>query len=229
MLPQSRGPQPLLGQAVVALIAAALLRCTGGQNLVGWGQVRDIPDPTSEEYFAVLRTDYQMRLQSDYVYYTIDMLLNPCSDLVKSGMLGENCCQFTNIHGCQDVPEINAGPDLQIAYFQNSHIVSCRGTVFEQDPNCGTYIEVHRSFGDTDRVLADVRIDATPLPNGYQTTRIATYQLCMGEHELWWVIRTRAGPYVQKIKKFTVNFPSCASPPGLVEAPESTKGMEGNF
>lgn len=226
MSPQPNGCQPLLGQAVVAILVATLLRCTDGQNLVGWGDVKDIPDPNSEEYFAMIRTDYQFRLQGDYVYYTIDMRVNPCSDLVKSGMLGDNCCRFTNIHGCQDVPEVNAGPDLLIAFFQNAHIVSCRGTVFEQDPNCGTYIEVHRKEGDRDRVLADVRIDATPMPNGYQTQRIATYRLCLGDHQLWWVIRTRSGPFVQKVKDFVVLSPSCPTAEGVVPAPVSTRTFD---
>jgi len=217
------------------LFVAGLPRWTYGQiawDTVGWGVIKQLPEKTDPNYFIMIRGDYKFRLQADYVHYTIDIRVNPCDNLIMTGGTGQGCCQLTNQAACQDVPYADAGPDLLLAYFQNAHIVSCKGTRYQSDVNCGTYIEIHKASGteaERFQVLADVQIDATPFPSGYQTTRIATYQLCMGEHELWWVIRTRAGPYVQKIKKFTVNFPSCASPPGLVEAPESTKGMEGNF
>lgn len=188
---------------------------------MGWGQIPDIPERDNDAYFALLRSDYRFRLQEDYVQYTIDMRINPCADKIKAGGMGDNCCQKTNINGCQDVPEIDAGQDLLIAYFQNAHIANCRGTLFEDDPNCGTYIEVHRKEGDKNAVLADVRIDKTPFPNGYDTTRIATFALCLGPHELWWVVRTRAGPFVQKIKEFQVNSPTCKTPPGRIAAPIS--------
>jgi hypothetical protein len=220
------GRQPLLGRQVWSLLVIGSLWCAGGQrswDLVGWGQIKDIPDSNTPEYFGLLRTDYKFRGQDDYVQYTIDMRINPCYDSVRTGGYGENCCQFTNVHGCQDMPEIYAGPDLLIGYFQNAHIVSCRGTLFEQDPNCGTYIEVHRKFGDTTSVLSDVRIDSIPLPNGYQTTRIATFALCLGDHELWWVVRSRSGPFVQKVKGFKVLSPSCPTPVGQIEAQTSTR------
>jgi len=174
----------------------------------------------------MLRTDYKFREQADYVHYTIDIRVNPCDNLIQTGGTGQGCCQFTNQAACQDVPHTDAGADLLIAYFQNAHVVSCRGTRFESDPNCGTYIEIHKALSEgRDQVLADVRIDHNPFPNGYQTTRIATYQLCLGEHELWWVVRTRAGPFVQKIKKFMVNHPTCETPPGAVPAPVSKQGF----
>jgi len=223
MASRSCGLSPLQSYMVWLLFMVAFGTVDGQRSwdLIGWGDIRDVPSSNTEEYFRLLRSDYQFRLQEDYVQYTIDMRINPCYDKVKTGGRGENCCQFTNVHGCQDVPEINAGPDLLIAYFQNAHIVSCRGTLFEQDPNCGTYIEVHRKEGDVNRVLSDVRIDATALPSGYQTTRVATFRLCLGDHQLWWVIRTRSGPFVQKVKDFRVLSPTCPTPEGAIPAPIS--------
>jgi len=222
MVALPRGSQPLLDRRLWVLLVVGLLEhvcCQRSEDIVGWGEIRDIPDGNTDEYFSLLRNDYQYRLQENYVQYTVDMRINPCADKVKTGDYGENCCQFTNVHGCQDVPEISAGADLLVGYFQNAHIVSCRGTLFEQDPNCGTYIEVHRKEGNVKEVLADVRIDATPLPDGYQTTRLATLRLCLGDHELWWVVRTRSGPFVQKIKGFKVVSPTCPNPPGSIKAP----------
>jgi len=218
---------PVLSNSVWALlVVAGLPSWSFGQitwSPVGWGEIRDVPDADSDEYFAMLRADYQFREQSDYVQYTIDIRVNPCYDAIKTGMLGENCCRFTNVHGCQDVPQVHAGDDLQIAYFQNAHIVSCRGTAYQQDPNCGTFIEVHRKMGDTVTVLADVRVDVVALPSGYQTTSVATYKLCLGDYELWWVVRSRAGPFVQKIKGFKVLTPTCNAPPGEIPPQRSTK------
>merc|ERR1712070_919509 len=108
--------------------------------------------------------------------------------------MGDNCCRSTNIAACQHYDRIEAGPDLQIAYFQNAHIPTCKGTLFEGDPNCGTFIEIHRvvrpretvsvrmSTADSRRVrhypladavpiLADVRIDDPAFVAGYLTTR----------------------------------------------------------
>mmetsp|Transcript_63840 Transcript_63840/g.100940 ORF Transcript_63840/g.100940 Transcript_63840/m.100940 type:complete len:232 (+) Transcript_63840:112-807(+) len=218
---------------VLVIFACLLPSSVEGQiawNTLGWGEIIDIPERDSEFYFNSLRSDYKFRLQSDYVQYTIDLLINPCKDSVRAGGRGENCCQSTNRNPCQDDPEVPAGPDLLVAYFQNNHVVSCRGTLFEEDPNCGTYIEVHRKFGpDRLKVLADVRIDETAFPNGYLTTRIATFQLCLGEYQLWWVVRTRSGPYVQKTKDFHVTTPTCATPVGAIPAQASTDSVTASF
>merc|ERR1712187_66159 len=85
---------------------------------------------------------------------------------------------------------------------------------FDGDPNCGTYIEVHRPKDP--QILADVRIDGGSLMNGYRTARVSTWRLCLGEHQLWWVIRTRSGPYVQRIVDFFIDAPTCNAPPGGV-------------
>mmetsp|Transcript_59834 Transcript_59834/g.135235 ORF Transcript_59834/g.135235 Transcript_59834/m.135235 type:complete len:237 (+) Transcript_59834:2-712(+) len=221
---------PGRGGELVAVVGRRLLRLTVAPLLlarlalveanpvvgdaVGWGLIGGTPERDNDIYFSMLRTDYKFRLRQDYMEYTIDILVNPCKELVRSGGKGENCCFETNRAGCQHHPTVSAGPDLQIAYFQNAHIPTCRGTMFDGDPNCGTYIEVHRP-GDK-RVLADVAIDLAPYPNGFRTTRIATHTLCLGDHELWWVVRTRSGPYVQRSRQFFVENPSCEGPPGSV-------------
>lgn len=185
----------------------------------GWSPVINMPQRDTDEYFALLRQDYHLvqDIQKDYVGYTIDIKVDPCRDLIKSGGLSEGCCRNTNAQGCQDYYDIVAGQDLQVAFLQNAHVATCRGTLFETDPNCGTYLEIHRP-GRLE-VYADIQIDDISLPNGYRTVFLATHRLCRGPHEIWWVVRTRSGPYVQKIKTFHVSAPTCKGPPGAAEPP----------
>jgi len=185
---------------------------------VGWGILDNTPKMDTDAYYAELRTDYKFRIQSEYVQYTIDMRVDPCRDLLQAADRGDACCSESNIAACQHHYVIVGGPDLQVAYFQNSHIANCQDTEFEADPNCGTYIEVHRP-GDK-RVLSDKRIDKDAYPNGYRTIMMSSNRLCFGEHELWWVVRSRAGPFVQKTRRFMVRKPSCPTPEGAVGAPE---------
>merc|ERR1712118_198015 len=126
------------------------------------------------------------------------------------------CCKDSGILACQHHPNVVAGPDLQIAYFQNAHIVNCAGTVFEKDPNCGTYIEIHRQGREEIRrqVLADLPLEEQFL-SGFRTAFLPTHRLCFGQHELWWVVRTRSVPFVQKVKEFSVTQPSCPKPAAL--------------
>eukprot|EP00933_Yihiella_yeosuensis_P067290 TRINITY_DN72045_c0_g1_i1.p1 TRINITY_DN72045_c0_g1~~TRINITY_DN72045_c0_g1_i1.p1 ORF type:complete len:223 (-),score=24.23 TRINITY_DN72045_c0_g1_i1:123-791(-) len=193
-------------------------------DVVGWWMVEDLPPRDSQPYFNLLRTDYSFPIQQDYISYSIDILIDPCKDVVRAGGKGVACCTDTNRAGCQHHGDVHAGPDLQVAYMQNAHIVSCRGTIYENDPNCGTYLEVHRP-GDK-RVLADVRIDAVPYIDGYKTVFIATHRLCLGLHEIWWVVRTRSGPKVQRIRAFNVLDPSCEAPPGAVKQQISASMLE---
>ncbi|KAF4700024.1 hypothetical protein FOZ62_009253, partial [Perkinsus olseni] len=60
-------------------------------------------------------------------------------------------------------------------------------------------------------VIADVPLNSwgDTLFSGYATTYIDTSRLCTGQYELWWVTRTKSGPYVQLRKPFTVVAPSC--------------------
>lgn len=188
------------------------------EDAIGWSPVKNMPQRDTAPYFALIRTDYKFRLQNDYVAYSIDILIDPCRDLVRAGGRGSACCKDQNIAGCQHHPDIEAGQDLQVAYMQNAHIASCRGTDFEYDPNCGTYLEVHRP--GTKEVLSDVRIDAQSFPSGYQTVFLATHRLCRGQYEVWWVVRTRSGPYVQRTRSFYVSSPTCETPLGGVDPPQ---------
>ncbi|CAJ1330786.1 unnamed protein product [Effrenium voratum] len=200
------------------LLVVLLCQQTRAQDAVGWSPVKNMPQRDTDPYFALIRTDYKFRLQQDYVAYSIDILIDPCRDLIRSGGKGSACCGGSNLAGCQHHPEIEAGQDLQVAYMQNAHIASCRGTAFEYDPNCGTYLEVHRP--GQKEVLADVRIDAASFPSGYQTVFLATHRLCRGQYEVWWVVRTRSGPYVQRTRGFYVSAPTCDTPPGGVDPPQ---------
>eukprot|EP00435_Cladocopium_sp_Y103_P017061 s854_g4.t1 len=185
------------------------------EDAVGWSPVKNMPQRDTAPYFALIRTDYKTPGWQGIdreVAYSIDILIDPCRDLVRAGGRGSACCKDQNIAGCQHHPDIEAGQDLQVAYMQNAHIASCRGTDFEYDPNCGTYLEVHRP--GTKEVLSDVRIDAQSFPSGYQTVFLATHRLCRGQYEVWWVVRTRSGPYVQRTRSFYVSSPTCETPPG---------------
>lgn len=56
---------------------------------------------------------------------------------------------------------------------QNAHIASCRGTEFEYDPNCGTYLEAHiaerplrfRGYFEVQKSTADLRLARISRPN----------------------------------------------------------------
>jgi len=145
------------------------------------------------------------------VFYQTDLRILPCSNYLKTGGVGETCCSDMNIVGCQDHPnDVIGGTDLQIAYFQNSHIPTCAGTPFTMDPNCGSTIEIHHKDRHTP-IVADVRI-SNDLPDGYQTTYISTAELCVGNYELWFVVRTRSGPFIKIRKDFVVKDPSCYEP-----------------
>jgi hypothetical protein len=212
-----------LHSLLLILVMLLVPQISLSQNANGWSLNSNIPAGDTQEYFHLIRTDYQFRLQDqdNYVKYSIDIRINPCKDAVKAGGRGDQCCRQTNVAGCQHNPDIFAGSDMQVAFLQNAHIPSCNGTVFQTDPNCGTYLEVHRP-GNRE-VLADVQIDNVALPNGYMTVFLATHRLCLGHYEVWWVVRTRSGPYVQKVQPFNVLAPSCDAPPNKIA--QTSPGM----
>ena len=183
------------------------------------------------EMQLAVRTDYKFRLTNSGdpvaamagldvywpAYYQIDIRVEPCMDATLAGGKGMMCCTNTGVVNCQDnAIGILAGPDMQIAYLQNAHISTCEGTDFSSDVNCGTYIEIHRSdngLGTSEltdsvaEVLESIHITSTN--GGYQTAYMRTSNLCTGDYALWWVVRTRSGPYVQFQKSFSVAYPSC--------------------
>jgi len=199
----------------------------------GWGYASVFPMKGSSEYFSALRKDYKFRLINLgdprsalngldvywQAFYQIDVRIEPCLDSSITGGLKDQCCIGTGVVNCQDSTDpIVAGNDLHIAYQQNAHISTCSGTEFSDDPNCGTFIEIHRAIdGDNptnvDDVRAEVLAEVELSDNGgaYTTAYIRTDGLCAGNYELWWVVRTRSGPYVQFRKKFIVAYPNCAS------------------
>jgi len=216
----------------------------------GWGRESDFKSATQDgeyNYYMSLRQDYKMRIMRDSVYVKVDIRVDPCKDEIPTGGLKQVCCQNSNLVACQNHPyNVRGGSDLQIAYFQNAHIPTCNGTPFENDPNCGTFIEIHHSKGEYSEraanlmgvehgpdpevemspefnplVLSDVKLDVQ-FPDGFQTAYISTHRLCSGWHELWWVVRTvHSGPYVLRRVPFFVYYPSCATPELLDEEREA--------
>jgi hypothetical protein len=184
----------------------------------------------SFEFVPEIRTDYKFRLIDSNsiesalagvaiywpVFYQINIRVNPCVNSTLAGGRGDLCCSGTGEVNCQDSTEgILVGPDLQIAYMQSAHVSNCEGTDFADDPNCGTFIEIHRSItsplssltADERKILSDVRVGNHA--GAFTTTYIPTYSLCAGSYELWWVVRTRSGPYVQLRKPFECLAPTC--------------------
>jgi hypothetical protein len=184
----------------------------------GVGSTRNFPIRNTDQYYASLRTDYNYRIiskepladqstVSSPVFYKIEIRIEPCRIGVLTGNRYSNCCDNTNEANCQDNPSIDAGEDMQIAYYQNAHIPTCVGTIFETDPNCGTFIEVHRRKDVT--VVSDLPLTKGNTVSGFRSAYIDTTRLCAGDYELWWVVRTRSGPYVQYQKNFKVLSPGC--------------------
>mmetsp|Transcript_8976 Transcript_8976/g.12681 ORF Transcript_8976/g.12681 Transcript_8976/m.12681 type:complete len:224 (+) Transcript_8976:45-716(+) len=207
---------PCLLSALLWHKAAAQISATE----IGWGVIGGNPERDTDAYFEALRTDYKDRDQDNSsIYVNRDIRIDPCRDHALTGGRNDMCCFDTSVAACQDYNSTEAGSDLKVAYFQNAHIPSCRNTGFNDDINCGTYLEIHKP--DDPRVWADGAIDGEPFINGYRTVNIATYRLCLGEHEIWWVVRTRSGPYVLKKRSFFITGPSCTDqkPPGAVPAP----------
>lgn len=209
-----------LGSCCAALASASSERPTTDDT--GWGELPEVGEK-DDSYFASLRGDYKYK-PIDHVAYTVQLRLDPCRIFSLTGGLGFRCCANTNnLANCQHHTDIEAGMDLQFAYFTNAHIPNCRGTAFEKSPDCGTYVEIHRlhpSEAEYHKVLHDRAVDQKAFLDGFQTSRISTYKLCLGEHELWWVVRTRAGPYVLLKLPFMVVTPSCEGPAHELEAPE---------
>jgi hypothetical protein len=195
-----------------------------------YGSPADYSGQGSWASIPAIRTDYKFRLINENsvaaalagsaIYwpslYQIDVRINPCVNITLTGGRGDLCCAHTGEANCQDsMEDIHAGPDLQIAYIQNAHISTCVGTEFSDDPNCGTFIEIHRAVSGAlanltsteAEVLASVQLENAG--GAFMTTYIPTTGVCAGGYELWWVVRTRSGPYVQFRKPFNVISPSC--------------------
>lgn len=101
---------------------------------------------------------------------------------------------------------------VQIAYTQTAFITECSHQ-YKDDPHCGTYLEVHKPDDEEPLAVTKLRGQFT---SGYRMSLLSTtYKgrldrlLCRGEHEIWWVQRTRYNFVVENKKKFFISAPEC--------------------
>lgn len=101
---------------------------------------------------------------------------------------------------------------LELGVTQTAYIVECGG-VFRRSQSCGTFLEVHRP--GSEEVLAQARLRGQ-YTSGYRMAVITTTHLgngsrtlCEGDHELWWVHRTRYEYIVEKVMPFRIVSPEC--------------------
>ncbi|KDO35234.1 hypothetical protein SPRG_00079 [Saprolegnia parasitica CBS 223.65] len=101
---------------------------------------------------------------------------------------------------------------VSVAYMQTAFIMQCMGG-FALDNHCGTFLELHKPNDET--ILAQTRLFAE-LPNGYRTTTLPLFYkgnmsrtVCLGDYEIWWVLRTQYKFVVQYRKKLRVASPVC--------------------
>ena len=212
---------------LINLVLGQNLTISTSHDYTGMGSFTSSSFEGTDAYLSSIRKDYKFRLVNlgsidqaiagtGYywpVFYQIDIRVEPCFNFTLTGGRGDTCCDNTGEVNCQDSPsQVHAGSDMQVAFISNAHISTCQGTEFADDPNCGTFIEIHRTGNELTEsvaeVLADIRLKATG--GAFNTQWISTKKLCAGVYELWWVVRTRSGPYVQLRKPFTVITPSCS-------------------
>lgn len=101
---------------------------------------------------------------------------------------------------------------VAVAYSQTGYISQCAGE-FALDNHCGTFLEVHEPGSKL--ILSQVRL-LGEYPSGFRTTTVPlffqgdrTRTICVGDYEIWWVLRTKYNFIVQKKKKFRVTHPPC--------------------
>lgn len=108
---------------------------------------------------------------------------------------------------------------IEVGFTQTAYIVECGGE-FENDAHCGTFLEIHRPGPDYMSVLAEAKLRGQTT-SGYRMTVLSTtcvlrwrcvpaalcavtahpsscrykgnasQSLCVGDHEVWWVLRTK--------------------------------------
>ena len=101
---------------------------------------------------------------------------------------------------------------LELGITQTAYIPECSGK-FSKDPHCGTFLEIHKP-GDP-QILSEVRLQGQ-FTSGYRMAIISTTfqrnasrSICAGDHELWWVHRTRHSWVLQTRLPFRVASPRC--------------------
>ena len=132
--------------------------------------------------------------------YSIRMRINPWI-----GRNNDMCWDETNEGAWGDNTEFESGEDMTVSWFTNGYIFHC-STIFENNDECGTYIEIHRPTDS--RVIEALKITRL-YRSGYSTEFISTKNLCAGRYELWFVLRSRNGRTMQHVKPFYSNGPSC--------------------
>jgi hypothetical protein len=211
---------------LIYLASSQNLTISNSRDYTGKGSFAETSLAGTDAYLSSIRKDYKFRLVNEGsidqaidgssvywpVFYQIDIRVQPCYNYTLTGGRGDTCCDNTGEVNCQDFPsQVHAGPDMQVAFISNAHISTCLGTEFADDINCGTFIELHRTGSELTESVAEILADIRLKSNGgaFSTEWISTQKLCAGVYELWWVVRTRSGPYVQFRKSFTVITPSC--------------------
>lgn len=101
---------------------------------------------------------------------------------------------------------------LEIGITQTAYIVQCGGK-YKDDPNCGTFLEIHRP--GRREILSQTRLRGQ-FASGYRMTVIsmthkgsAERVLCEGEHEMWWVVRSKHEWVVEAVLPFRIASPRC--------------------
>jgi len=110
---------------------------------------------------------------------------------------------------------------VQLAFTSTTYIVKCGGNLLN-DPNCGSFLEVHLP-GNPD-IITEVRIPPdTTFTSGYRTTimplnyKTANRTVCLGGYEIWWVQRARGRKIVESVKPFSISEPMCDWDPDAEE------------
>lgn len=114
---------------------------------------------------------------------------------------------------CKSAEGVVSNHCLQLGYTQTAFITECGGE-FKNNIRCGTYLEVH--LPGNEAIISFVKLKSG-FVSGYKTTVLPTlfhinkqWSICRGQHELWWVTRTRHSFIIEKKLRFFVESPVCS-------------------
>lgn len=101
---------------------------------------------------------------------------------------------------------------MEVGITQTAYIPECGGKYLD-DASCGTFLEIHKPGDPT--ILSDVRLRGQ-YASGYRMAVISTTYMrnlsriiCEGDHEVWWVHRTRWAWVVERRIPFNIKSPRC--------------------
>lgn len=106
----------------------------------------------------------------------------------------------------QDHPVVDAHQNFLFVWSFPVYNYKC-STLWDLKGYCGTIFEIHRPFDETP--IASVKITGTIASDTSTTNFLDIALLCAGKYELWMVSKTRMGRFINIIKPFFVNNPSC--------------------